>query len=147
MYCRGEHQAEFTPGSGARKAGRPCERLRVEQAVDAPLGDGADFAGRDRQVIAGEGQDLAVEVAVRLDPLVAQDGRVVDGRAQLAAGDRAGEGERIARGAGDLRMAAQRVGSWTAWLESRCEAVMAESPSRRRKLAAEATWPGCGRSA
>ena len=51
----------------------------------------------------------AVEVAAALDAPVGQDHRVVDRRVELALGDRAGVGERVARGAVHLRRAAQRV--------------------------------------
>ena len=55
---------ELRPGLGVRNAGRPRQR-RVDQHGDAPLGQRADLADRQRDHVGGEGHRLGVEVAAR----------------------------------------------------------------------------------
>ena len=71
---------EFTPASGARNGGSPVRPLGVEQAVGAPLAEGADVGDRDGEEVGHRRHRRAVEVAARLDPAVGQHDRVVDER-------------------------------------------------------------------
>src|SRR6266850_5276564 len=84
--------------------------MRVEQAIDPPLGDGADLGRGDGQEVRGERERLAVEVAGRLDLSRLQYDRVVDRRGKLDGGDAAGKLQRVARRSRDLRAAPHRVG-------------------------------------
>ena len=67
----------------------------VEQSVDPALGNGRHVGDDDGQQVTGMGERRAVEVAARLDAPVGQHHGIVDGRAQLDAGDPGGEVERV----------------------------------------------------
>ena len=83
--------------------------MRVEHAVDAPLGDGADLCRGDGHEVGCEGERLAVEVAGRFDRAVLEHHRVIDCRSQLHRCGAARKLERVPRRAGDLRAAAHGV--------------------------------------
>ena len=140
---------ELTPASvgeerrQARASGSRSSRRSVRRSAIAPT-SAAAIARKSHD----EAERRAVEVAARLDAAVGQDHRVVDRRAQLGVGDRAGVGDRVARGAVHLRRAAQRVGVLHAGVARRGGwPRSAEPASSRRRFAALAAWPGCGRSA
>ncbi len=84
--------------------------MRVEEAVDAALGDGPHLGGGDGEEVGGKRQRFAVKVAVRLHIAVLEHDGVVDRRRKLDRGRAPGEVERVARGSRDLRAAAHRVG-------------------------------------
>jgi hypothetical protein len=82
----------------------------VEQAVDSALSDRAHLGRRDGEEIGGEGQRLAVEVAVGFHLAVLEHDRVVDRRVELYVRRATREVQRVARRARHLRAAADRVG-------------------------------------
>ena len=87
----------------------PAVAALVEEPVGAALAHARDIRDRDREEVEHVADRRAVEVAVRLDPAVEGDHRVVDRARELALGDRAGVVEGVARRAVHLRGAAQRV--------------------------------------
>ena len=105
-----DHEAGVDAGVGGQERRQPLRPLGVEQAVGPPLAQGADVGDGDGEEVGHRRDRRAVEVAARLDAAVRQHDRVVDERAQLALGDRAGVLDRVAGGAVHLRGAAQRVG-------------------------------------
>ena len=138
-----------TPGSSARNGGRPWLRVPVEEPVGAPLADRGEVGHRDREEVQHVADRRAVEVAVGLHPAVGHDDRVVDRAGQLAVGDRRRVGPGVPHRAVDLRAssaASRRPGPGC----SRARGGWRRRRSRRgcrRRLAADAAWPGCGRSA
>ena len=106
----GDHEAGVDARLGGEERRQPVRARGVEQPVGAALGDPADLGDRDGEEVEREAERRAVEVAARLDAAVRQHHRVVDRARQLAGRHPLGVGERVARGAVDLRRAAQRVG-------------------------------------
>ena len=105
----GDHQAGVDTGILGEERRQAVRAGAVEHAIGAPLGDGSDLGGSDRQEVARKADGCAVEVAARLDATVGQHAGVVDRRHQLGVGNRAGVGDGVARRAVHLRSAAQRV--------------------------------------
>ena len=68
----------------------------VEHAVHTPLGDRTHLGDRDGQEVCCETQRGAVKVAAGLDPAVAHDHGVVDGRRKLGLGHRGAVGQGVA---------------------------------------------------
>ena len=82
----------------------------VKQPVAAPLRHRREVGGRDREKVEDVAKRRAVEVSIRLDPAVRQHHGVVDRTGQLASGNGQRMRECVAKRAGDLRRAAQRIG-------------------------------------
>ena len=109
----------------------------------------ARSARHDRQEVEDVGDRGAVEVAVGLDAAVERDDRVVDRRRRARARrprrrGRACRGRRrrpAARSAASTRPAPGCTPRCGATRGSRCPRISA------RRFAADAAWPGCGRSA
>src|SRR5262249_21479545 len=92
------------------KRGQPRKR-RVDQALDAALGDRAQIGYGDRGVIERQRDRLAMKIAARQDlTLVGEDERVVGGAVDLDLHYAARMFERVAHGAVHLRHATQRIG-------------------------------------
>ena len=103
------HESGFQAGVSGEEGGQVLVERRVDEAVDAALGDAGEGGERDREEVELKGERLAVEVAAGED-LAVEDQRVVGGGVQLDGEDAARFGERVANGAVDLRRATQRVG-------------------------------------
>ena len=107
---------ESTPGSAARKAGQTVRAGRVQHAVRAALGNGAEVRDGDGQEVQDVGHGGAVEVAVGADPAVREDHGVVDRGGEFAGSDQRGVVHGVADGAGHLRArnaASTRPGPWS----------------------------------
>ena len=76
----GDHQPGVHPGLLGEKRRQALRAVRIQQTVDAALGDRPDLRGGDGQKIRREGERLAMEVAIGLDLAAFEDDRVVDGR-------------------------------------------------------------------
>ena len=85
---------ESTPGSSARNGRQPAVAGLVEEPVGATLAHARDIGDRDREEVEHVPDRGTVEVAVRLEPSVERDDRVVDRARELAAGDDARRGRR-----------------------------------------------------
>ena len=84
--------------------------MTVEHAVNPALRDRGEVGGSNRQEVEHVAHRRAMKVAVRSDFAVFEYHRVVDGGGEFALGHRAGIGDCVANGSGNLRCAAQRVG-------------------------------------
>ena len=138
---------ECSPPSRARKAGRPesvgLTRRSMRRSLIAP-----ELGGGDRQQVGGDRHRLAVEVAAGEDLAgLGEDHGVVGGGVHLD-GDGARRRRRGRRGRrrGPAACSAgcRRPGPCRS---PRCDSRSALPASSRRRLRAEAAWPGCGRAA
>ena len=77
----------------------------VQEAIGTAFTDRRDVGCNDRGEVQDVGHRCAVEVAVRLDPVV-EDHRVVHGGGQFALGDQGGVGQGVPARSGDLRLLA-----------------------------------------
>jgi hypothetical protein len=77
--------------------------VHVEHPVGAPLADRRQVGDRHRQEVQDVRHRGAVEVAVRLEPAVLEQHRVVDRAGRLAGGDGPGVAQGVPGGAGHLR--------------------------------------------
>src|SRR5712671_7550534 len=57
------HKSGVEAGAIGEKSGQPFAQRWIHQALDASLRDSRERAEHDRQVVEGEGERLAVEVA------------------------------------------------------------------------------------
>ena len=140
---------ESTPGSSARNGGSPCDAGHVEHPVGAPLGDRGEVGDGDGEEVQHVGRP-----ARRGSCRWTRPGRraCTTGLSIAAASSRAATGSACASvsRAAPCTCGAQRseyasctrVQSGSRWL-----AMIAESASSARRLAALRAWPGCGRSA
>jgi hypothetical protein len=101
---------ESTPGSSARKCGRPRERLASSARSMRRSAMEARSAVAIGEEVAHVPDRGAVEVAVGGHLAVGGDHGVVDGAGELTLGDEPRVVDGVARGTGDLWRAAQRVG-------------------------------------
>ena len=74
---------ESTPGSAARNRFKAAGPVRIEETVGAALADAGHIRGRDREEVEHVAYRSAVEVAVRFEPAVEGDDRVVDRAGKL----------------------------------------------------------------
>ena len=140
---------QSTPGSCGEERRQAVVAGLVEEAVGTPLRHRRDVGDDDRQEVEHVGDRRAVEVAVGLDATVLEHHRVVDGGRQLARRHQRRVVDGVAGRAVHLRRAAQRVGVLHPVAVG--PAVARHDAGVRRaaacRFAAEAAWPGCGRSA
>ena len=81
-----DHEAGVEPAVGRQERRQPVGEGRVDEPLDAALGDARELGDRHRQRVERERERLAVEVAVRDEQLVLDEHeRVVGGRVQLDA--------------------------------------------------------------
>ena len=100
---------EFSPGS-RRQERRQAGQRRVDQHGDAPLGERADLADRQRDHVGGEGDRLGVEIAAgQRFAGVGEDQRIVGDAVGLGLQRRRGLAQQVEHGAHHLRLAAQAV--------------------------------------
>ena len=101
---------ELSPGL-RRQERRQARQRRIDQHGDAPLGQRADLAERQRHDVGGEGDRLGVEVAARQRLAgVGEDQRIVGDAVGLGRQRRRRVAQDVEHGAHDLRLAAQAVG-------------------------------------
>ena len=105
-----DHEAAVEAAVGREEGGQAVGEVRVDEPLEAPLGDARELGGGHRERVERERERLPVEVAVRDEHLVVDEHeRVVGGGVQLD-----GDGvlrvlEEVAAGAVHLRRAAERV--------------------------------------
>ena len=135
--------------SGARNGGSPLDSVGLtscstRRSLMLASSASAMASSRARAPPAGRGscRPRAILVACRRTPAGCRWPLF-----SLASRARAGVGERVARGAVDLRHAAQRVGVLHLAAVGGATRMISLPSSSARRLAAEAIWPGCGRTA
>ena len=145
-----DHVPAVDAGVVGEERRQPVVAGLVEEPVGTPLADRGDVGGDDREEVEHVGDRRAVEVAVGLDPaLVGEHDRVVDGRGQLAAGDRARRARRCRgrrRAPAASSAASRRPGPGCSPARG-ARRRRRSRPARAVRLAAESAWPGCGRIA
>ncbi len=106
----GDHQAAARTRVAGQERRQPLVEARREQAERPPLGEGGEVGERQAQRVEPQRERLAVEVAGRDDARrVADEDGVVGDRVEVDRDEAPAEADALARGAVDLRDAAQRV--------------------------------------
>ena len=105
-----DHEAAVQPAVGREERRQAVGEVRVDEPLDAPLGDARELGDRHRERVERERERLAVEVAVRDERVVVDEHeRIVGRRVELDRDGVVGVVEQVARRAVHLRRAAQRV--------------------------------------
>ena len=145
-----DHEAGVEPAVDGQERRQALREARVDEPLDAPLGDARELGDGHRERVERERERLAVEVPVRDDePLVDEDERVVRRRVQLDRDGRLDVVEQVARRR-RAPAAAQRSEYASCTLShQRCDSMIAEPSSsaqdvRRRvalaRAAGAASW-------
>ncbi len=107
-----DHEAGVQPAVPGEEGGEPAGEHRVDELLHPPLADVGQLGDGDGREIEGDGHRLPVEVPAGDEVgalLREEDGGVVGDAVHLALQHRVRPRKRVARGAVDLRHAAQRV--------------------------------------
>jgi hypothetical protein len=104
------HEARVQPAFTDEERRQAAVQVWIDQQGDAPLGERADFGDREREVVGGEGNGLPMEVAARQHRArVGKDQRIVRDGVRLRLEQTGHVPQHVEAGAGDLRLAADRV--------------------------------------
>jgi len=105
-----DHEAGVESGMADEKSGQVA-RLRIGHLVDAALGNASESGESDGEMVGGHGERLAVEIAAAENVAGISENEGIVGGAVEFDGERGADvGESIARGAVNLRDAAEAVG-------------------------------------
>ena len=105
-----DHEPRVEPAVGREERRQPVAQVRVDEALDAALGDARELGHRHRERVERERERLPVEVPGRDEHAVLDEHeRVVGRRVQLGRDRVLDVVEEVARRAVHLRRAAQRV--------------------------------------
>ena len=105
-----DHEAAVEAAVGGEEGRQALGEVRVDEALESPLGDVRELGDGHGERVEGEGERLSVEVAVRDEQLVVDEHeRVVGGGVQLHRGGVLRVLEEVAARAVHLWRAAERV--------------------------------------